>query len=176
VIYDASPQGVFAGGQATIAKALGRDLRSVKRAVAVLLREGFAVERRRGPGQPAVLALHPSAAVFAAAERVAQKRLAPGGFPLVSPSVALAVARTRRPDGSLFVPPPYVLELMTPAEVEACTLAVATGSERLCEDQAVSEALVRLFQRRAAHERHRRSEWARIAMRVSVLNDQERAA
>ena len=177
-IHAASNAGLYQGGQAALATILGRDLRSVKRAVALLLREGFLIERRRGPGRPAVLALHPSADLFVATERTrpAATRTAGAQLALVPPSVALEVASVRREDGSLFVAAPYVLDLMTPAERDACTIAVSAGADRLCDDALVSAALMELFQRQTAHERFRRAELARVALRLAVLDERERAA
>jgi hypothetical protein len=168
-ILQAAPAGVYTGGQPALAAALGKVLRSVERAVAVLLREGFVLERRCGPGRPAVLVLHPATALFAAAERGARQHgdLQRSGFPLSAPSVALAVGAVRRSDGTPFVPAPYLLELMTAAERDACVLAVASGAERLCADEAVSQALVALFRRRAKHDRLRASERARLLLRAT---------
>lgn len=153
----------YESGQAQVCAMVGRPTRTVERAIAALLRAGFLIEKRVGPGT-ATLLVHPSTAIFAPrADAPIRRRVAlrvpKGGVRLPADSVALRCAavphwgwRCRA------VPIPYLVDLMTAQERAIVAYAAATNGGPVCDDLDLSADLIEHFRHLAWWEAHAAAE------------------
>ncbi len=175
-LYDLAGAAPFLGGQEEAARSLRKSLRTVQRNTAALVQAGLVFERRRQRGLNAVILLHPIVAAFAAAERhqpsrARYQRKAPQYKPartaIRSTSLAMRVARIRRQDGRPFVPAPYLLELLTAPEYDACVAAAnADTNQPLLGVPEVDHELRMILLTKVARERHRAHTLAWIAVGI----------
>lgn len=176
-LHDLVGPGPFIGGQNELAHALGRSLRTVQRNLAALINAGLVIERRRQRGLTAVLLLHPVVTTYAATERIQpsrpryarkEPRYTERATAVERASAAFAVASVRRKDGRPFVPAPYIIDLLSASERDACLAALTRhglkarffGLEDL--DAEIAEHLYRMLKR----QHHRAYTLAWIAVGV----------
>jgi hypothetical protein len=153
-------------GYAALAQKTGKSVRTVERTLALLFREGFVTEQKRQFGETLQLCVHPGTKAFAIAEAATPRsRRAPAPpTRLSSNSTALQCAAVRRPDGSRYLPIPYVVGLMTDREREICERVAALGGGPICSDHDLSAALIANFRRLAQWEQFAIAERQRGAL------------